>query len=53
MNHVYSVARQSAPGEGLHDKAGLQMMRTQMPLQAGYRGSSALGAVHSLEQTSI
>ena len=43
MSHVYSVAQQSAPGEGLHDKAGLHMMPTQVPFQAEVCGISVLG----------
>lgn len=43
MNRVYSVAQQSAAGGGLHDKAGLHMMCTQLSLQAKYSGISALG----------
>ena len=53
MSHVYCVAQQSAPGEGLHDKAGLHMMPTQVPFQAEVVESLSWAciAVHTLKQT--
>lgn len=51
-SRVCSDAQQSAPGEDLHDKAGLHMQSIQVPFQAkhGEPPSQAWTVVHTLKQ---